>query len=396
MIEHNVLRGSAWTVRGAACELRYNLIQDPDGHSPIHSPGSGAQIHHNVVTYHTNSIGGGYYGEETIYMSDTQHTSGVEIFNNTFDMGGSALRMPLTQPFVKYEADASASFLKSCRNNIISHLPFPVAAFAMQEYATWPSPIFAGLGYEDYNCWFNPEAKGKIIAEYESTTVAVAGKTYRKDPGFGYHDLPVGGAADVQVDPKFGAAKPDANVDPLYYPQDTTDPMIRKIEARQITVSEILHAYRAYYVLQSSSPCIDAGDPADGTGTDIGAIDGGVLTGKDKFGAFPVTGDSSSVVASIICQHVAGPQLLATLDRVGSVVKMQYTVGGTQDAARGLPVFLGIYLPNGRLAASLVKGSQMPGTYQMTWDASRMPSGMYFVRLRVGNDVSNTRALLTK
>ena len=42
-----------------------------------------------------------------------------------------------------------------------------------------------------------------------------------------------------------------------------------------MTVSKILARYREIYRPAEGSPLIDAGDPADGDGTDLGAVDAG-------------------------------------------------------------------------------------------------------------------------
>jgi hypothetical protein len=53
---------------------------------------------------------------------------------------------------------------------------------------------------------------------------------------------------------------------------------------RTITVRDILMHYRTAYTPKAGSPAIDAGDPAYGSGNDIGAVGGGAVNANDKFG----------------------------------------------------------------------------------------------------------------
>src|SRR5262249_16311263 len=49
-----------------------------------------------------------------------------------------------------------------------------------------------------------------------------------------------------------------------------------RVWLRQMGVSQVLSHYRSLYAPRAGSPVIDAGDPADGPGIDIGAVGGGV------------------------------------------------------------------------------------------------------------------------
>jgi hypothetical protein len=59
-------------------------------------------------------------------------------------------------------------------------------------------------------------------------------------------------------------------------------------------------------------------------------------------------------------------------------------------------VSLKVYDMLGREVATLVNQSLQPGTYQTTWDASNMPSGMYVYRLTAGEFVQARKMLLTR
>jgi hypothetical protein len=115
-----------------------------------------------------------------------------------------------------------------------------------QEPLTTPAP--ARLGYSDYNLYYSPQAKSHRVYG-----LGVAGKS-EKDEGFGKHDL-------VEVDPKFKGPLPDV------FPFDDAD-----IKAGKVTVSRMLARFREIYSPAEGSPLIGAGDPADGAGTNIGAV----------------------------------------------------------------------------------------------------------------------------
>ena len=80
-------------------------------------------------------------------------------------------------------------------------------------------------------------------------------------------------AHDVKGDPLFTA--PPAT----YFDLDEVG-----IWQRSITVRTILGTYRMRYTPKTGSPAIDSGDPAGGSGNDIGAVGGGEVNADDKFG----------------------------------------------------------------------------------------------------------------
>ena len=111
------------------------------------------------------------------------------------------------------------------------------------------------LAEADYNCFYSTNT---TPTNY-SGRVTVAGKTVRVDAGFGYNDLTAGGPVNEQVDPLLAGPVTGLAV-------ATPEQML----ARAHTIDEVLAEARAAFALQAGSPCIDAGDPADGAGTDIG------------------------------------------------------------------------------------------------------------------------------
>jgi hypothetical protein len=50
----------------------------------------------------------------------------------------------------------------------------------------------------------------------------------------------------------------------------------------------------------------------------------------------------------------------------------------------------------GRELASLVNEERQAGIYRVTWDASKLPSGVYFYRLQAGNFVETKKMVFAK
>ncbi|MCK4812364.1 MAG: T9SS type A sorting domain-containing protein, partial [Candidatus Marinimicrobia bacterium] len=59
-------------------------------------------------------------------------------------------------------------------------------------------------------------------------------------------------------------------------------------------------------------------------------------------------------------------------------------------------VHLDIYTASGRKLTSLVNVNQSAGYYRVTWDASGLPSGLYFYRISAGNYVKAHKMILMK
>ena len=55
-----------------------------------------------------------------------------------------------------------------------------------------------------------------------------------------------------------------------------------------------------------------------------------------------------------------------------------------------------VYNVLGQLTATLVNGNMNAGYHTLTWDASNMASGMYFVRVEAGSDVAVQKLMLMK
>jgi hypothetical protein len=193
----------------------------------------------------------------------------IQVYNNTFDGGGKDLARIWNVPAIEVGA---SGFLASLRNNVFYNHPTKFTngtatvrpGFA--EKKTTPAP--ARLGYADYNLFYNPDAAEKV-----NYALSVAGKALRTDAGFGKHDVPTDGVVDAQVEPRF------AGPIPRRFPFSDDD-----LKSGKVTVSKVLAYYRDAYAPVEGSPLLNAGDPADGKGSYIGAVGGGEKTTDDYFG----------------------------------------------------------------------------------------------------------------
>ena len=57
---------------------------------------------------------------------------------------------------------------------------------------------------------------------------------------------------------------------------------------------------------------------------------------------------------------------------------------------------LSVYNLNGQLVETLVNGTKEAGNYSVTWNASQQPSGMYFLRMKIDNEIQNRKLMLLK
>jgi hypothetical protein len=271
LCEHNVLRHGHWVVRSFGGEMRYNAVLDADETAFIQQPLDGAKIHHNLFTMYAAP------GEEGGLVTEVQsgialinsRTTGIEIWSNTFDGGGAA--KAFTGPVISVD---DSSFLDSLRNNAFVRFPLTRNDGTEAVVRPWVTegidPEPPRLGYTDYNLFNNPEAQSPRVY-----ALSVAGKQMRLDAGFGLNDAQPNGPVDQQVDPAFSGPLPST------FPWADDD-----ILARRVTISQMLAAWRALYAPAPGSPLTDRGDPADGVGTDIGAVGAGDAHPLDEFGKF--------------------------------------------------------------------------------------------------------------
>lgn len=228
IVEHNVIYGSSWPVRGAGCEFRYNLVADA-GHQFIWADNGGA-IHHNVFT-------GGQSDIASIYLID--QVKGVRVYNNTVDG-----QMNQDMVTAVHADDKTTATLTS---NAFVNVPVPQG---LDRGAT--VTIIGGQLTADFNAF----------ADTQPVTYS--------DGRRPQHDIILASPADARFTnlPK----------------NDVFDADETAVWQRVTTVREILGRYRARYAPQAGSPLIDSGDPAEGPGNDIGAVGAGAPSDTDKFG----------------------------------------------------------------------------------------------------------------
>jgi hypothetical protein len=244
LAEHNVIRDSSWPLQSFGGEFRYNLLIN-SGHTFVRSSRSEASYHHNIFA-HAQAPNSEYDGVFYLYGSERD----VTFDHNTIDAGGEV--GAYDAPAIVLGANVS---LASLRDNAFTRFAAthgrPLVAGPAGEAAA-SSPRIAKA---DYNAWYNPRATQ--LGHYLGGLVAGA-------PG----------GHDVTGDPQFSADVPEV---PYQIDEGA-------VWLRQYGVSQVLAHYRALYTPGAGSPLIDAGDPADGPGTDIGAVGAGTADPADKFG----------------------------------------------------------------------------------------------------------------
>jgi hypothetical protein len=279
LIEHNVIRGGNGILQGAPQgEIRYNLFADPHAAWWLSGmPGAlDMKVHHNLLV-RSEAVETGALYWQMVGLAVTHDSSDatvtptplLEFYNNTMDATncynppGAAVAV---EPF---------EVIASIRNNVFFRMMYvqaAVAAFVSTntlDMATDPGP--PRMAYADYNDFFNTAA-----VKIDNYALSVANLTERVDAGFGLHDLGTPGLKNQQVDPKLATG-----MQPIQFPFSDDD-----IVAGNVTVCQMLAFYRNAYMPTAGSPLIDAGDPQDGQGVDIGAV--GAATGtpdpNDLFG----------------------------------------------------------------------------------------------------------------
>lgn len=267
--EHNIIRDGEWIVRFVEGEFRYNLISDIVDHDLMQN-GSNGRIHHNLFLAGTSDHRHGTMSACIMVIYPPKNPGeGIEIFNNVFD-GGGRLNVPAIEV-------APKAFIKSVRNNVFYNFAHTEKYFKRSQAMirmTWNDDSGedkpARLGYADFNLFYSPSVKAA-----RNYLLAVPDKRERMDDGFGRNDIPRGGKIDDQADPKFAGPIPKA------FPFSNDD-----IKARKVGVAKMLAHYRDAYTPAPGSPLIGAGDPADGKGTNIGAIGASPPSDRDRFGRF--------------------------------------------------------------------------------------------------------------
>jgi len=246
LAEHNVIRDSSWPLQSFGGEFRYNLMIN-SGHNFVRALQSGARLHHNIFA-HQQAPNSGFDGALLLYSGEQN----VVFDNNTIDAGGA-----IAQFDAPALAIGSGVQLASVRNNV----------FTQFSSVSWGNrSLIAGAKAEssvggarvskaDYNAWHNPLATN--TGRYMPGIVAGTAGTY-----------------DVAGNPLFVGAVPQV-------PSQIDE---GSMWTRKYGVSKLLLYYRSLYTPGPGSPLVDAGDPTDGAGNDIGAIGAGAANAADKFG----------------------------------------------------------------------------------------------------------------
>ena len=168
LAEHNVILGGSWPVQSFGGEFRYNLVVN-SGHTFWRSAADNTLIHHNLFV-HATGTNTQYDGAIQVYEGE----SGLVLYNNTFDLGGSV--GDFNAPALNIGA---GSLFASVRNNLFTSF-VDVPSSLGSAFITTPdgAPSAPRVSYADYNAWFNPLATS--TARYRSGIVA---------GGAGSHDV---------------------------------------------------------------------------------------------------------------------------------------------------------------------------------------------------------------
>ncbi len=232
LAEHNVIRGGSWPVQNFGGEFRYNLVVD-SGHTFWRGSVDGTRIHHNIFT-NASGPNTAYDGVIQVYEGE----SGLSIFNNTFDGGGQTGLFDA--PVLNI---GPGSLFQSVRNNLmIGFDTVDTGAGHALVSADTTSVSSSRITSADYNGWYNPLAQG----------------TPRYLPGL-VKGAP--GSHDIQSDPLL------THPAPLPYPVQEGCIWLGKESS-----AKVLSVYWRTYQPLPASPLINAGDPADGPGSYIGAV----------------------------------------------------------------------------------------------------------------------------
>jgi hypothetical protein len=331
LVEHTVIRDGSWPVQSMGGEFRYNFVEGC-GHEWVRTLMSNTRFHHNIL--HEPGAGGDPAAGLWMYGDQT----GVSIYNNTFDG-------KIDFPAVSISSGSSAA---SLRNNIFCNFKTPAARAVINRYLapysveTDSSPRIA---YADYNCFYNPASGGPD--NYAANIVT--GRT-EGNPGWAGHDL---GGVDGRVDPRFsGGASFAFDIDEA------------GVWSRTIPLSKVLATLRSHYTPEAGSPVVNAGDPADGAGVDIGAVGAGADNQADLFGIFgggaSVNGKRATAMRRGPSARRAAPaQVFSLLGRRISVYSQGYPEYGQPGPwTHGLPSGIMMVKDGNGMAVKLVNCPQ--------------------------------------
>jgi hypothetical protein len=143
---------------------------------------------------------------------------------------------------------------------------------------------------------------------------------------------------------------------------------------------------------QRYSPCIDAGDPA--VLDRILNCDWGLGTNRSDMGAY---GGKDSITIGINKQYANIPEYYLLHQNYPNpfnpYTKIKFSLPAVGEMHAFHTTKLIIYDALGREVTTLVNEGLSPGTYEVEWDASNNPSGVYFYKL-ITADYSETRKMV--
>lgn len=138
------------------------------------------------------------------------------------------------------------------------------------------------------------------------------------------------------------------------------------------------------------SPCIDAGDPD--ILDYILDCDFGLGGERSDMGAYG--GDNLGYPTEVIEEEVQIPEQLVFHQNYPNPFNATTTIG--YSLPQESEVSLSIYNLLGQRIETLFEGTQYPGEHAITWDASYLPSGIYFSRLRIESATKSVKMLLLR
>jgi hypothetical protein len=357
LCEHNVIRQGSWPVQNITGIFRYNLVVVA-GHEWIRNLEDNTEVYRNVFI---NPEPAGY-PQAGCWMYDDEIN--IKFYNNTFDGGG--LNLDFESAAIAVSDGSEISML---RNNLFTNF-IPDASTGIVDRYPGDTDNNARITYADYNAFYNPDAGG--ANNYGDNLVN--GIT-EGNPGFGGHDL---GGLNGQVDPQLNQGMSV----PYQIEED-------KVWNRIIQVSCILADFRDRYTPQGTSPLVDAGDPAGGTGVDIGAIESpaGMSQANDLFGIFGCTslGIENPSTGKLKLEMITKP------NPFNISTEISYMLPAI------LPVSISIYNMEGKMIVQLLKNEmQDAGIHSMIWKTQGIIPGIYLIKLNAENYTESLRVVFVE
>lgn len=359
LCEHNVIRQGSWPVQSVSGIFRYNLIV-ACGHEWLRTAISGTEIYRNIFispepTGNSNA-GLWLYGNQT----------GIQIYNNTLDGGGPG--MAFYSPAISV---SNGSQVSSLRNNIFTGF-IPSASTGIVDRYYTESDSNGRVQYSDYNCFYNPDAE-----EADNYGTKIVTSIPEASPGFGGNDLD---GLNGQVKPEFT----QGITIPYQIEED-------KVWKREVLVSQVLASFRASYTPKAGSKLIDAGDPMDGSGVDIGAVEAptGIQVGNDLFGKFGNGANADNEDLSGRWQNGDLAGIVVTPNPFKTDLSVHFKTGILQDSYSNMK--LSIFTSSGRLILTL-----KPIANKIILNGSGLPSGVYVLQVKVGGQLFAKRIVLLK